>query len=93
MKYVHYLWIHKSQEYPVVLVSEVDDQLFEMRKVEMWRNGQFGWADKDSSSKDTMLGVYAIGSLEENNSSLEFSGVEITKEEFEVFWNLAVSKG
>jgi hypothetical protein len=93
MKYIHYLWIHKFQDYPVILVSEVDDQWFEKRKVEMWRNGKIGWADENSSSKGTILGFHAIGSLEENNSTSEFSGVEITKEEFEIFWNLAVSKG
>lgn len=90
MKYIHCLWIHKFSEYPVVLVSEVDDNGFEIRKIEYWRNGQIGIADEDTSESNvTQLGLYSIGTLGEINSDEQFSATEITKEEFEKHWSLA----
>ncbi len=82
MQYVHCLWIHTYPEEPVVLVSEVDIKWFECRKVEMWRSGRFGWADKANSVGGTELSLYSLNSLEEINSDPQFSAVEITKEDF-----------
>lgn len=77
----------------MVLVSEVDINWFELRKVEIWRNGLIGWADKNGSAQGTQLGIYPIGSLEEINSDPQFSAVEIAKEDFEIYWKLAKLKG
>ncbi len=93
MKYIHCLWVHTHPEEPVVLVSEVDIEWFECRKVEIWRSGRMGWADKTGSTEDTQLSTYSLKSLEEINSDPEFSAVEITKADFEIYWHLAKSKG
>jgi len=88
MKYIHCLWIHTYTDEPVVLVSEVDDRWFEVRKVEMWRSGKLGWADESSSFGETELSVSSLDSLEEINSDPQFSAVEISREDFENFWKL-----
>ena len=92
MKYIHCLWIHNHPEEPVVLVSEVDIKWFECRKVEIWRSGRIGWADKNGSSEGTELNLYSLLSLEDINSDPEFLAVEIAKEDFEIHWALAHSK-
>ena len=92
MKYIHCLWIHKFADDPVVLVSEVNDNGFEIRKVEYWRSGQIGIADENTlESNVTQLGLYSIGSVNEINADEQFSAIEITKEEFENHWELATS--
>lgn len=93
MQYIHCLWVHTHPEEPVVLISEVDVKWFEFRKVEIWRNGRIGWADKSRSSEGTQLSSYSLNSLDDINSDPEFSAVEITREDFETYWRLAISKG
>ena len=93
MRYIHCLWIHAHPEEPVVLVSEVDVKWYETRKVEIWRNGRMGWAGKNGSSQGTQLSVYPLGTVEEINSDREFSAMEITMEDFERYWKMALSKG
>lgn len=88
MKYIHCLWIHTYVDEPVVLVSEIDDQGFETRKVEIWRSGNVGWADEGRTFGETELSVSALDSVEEINSDPQFSAVEISREEFENFWKL-----
>jgi len=90
MKYIHCLWIHSFAEEPVVLVSELDDNRLEIRKVEYGRNGNVDTADENTpSSNVTQLSLYPIVSLEEINSDKQFFATEITKEEFENHWALA----
>jgi hypothetical protein len=91
MEYFHCLWIHKDTDDPVVLVFEIDDDRYEVRKVEIWRSGQIGWAGRDSHTENTGLGEGSIPSLEEINVEPVFSAVKITKEEFENYWRLATS--
>lgn len=52
-----------------------------------------GWAGKNGSSQGTQLSVYPLGTVEEINSDREFSAVEITMEDFERYWKMALSKG
>jgi hypothetical protein len=44
---------------PVVLYSELDDNRFEVRKVEVFRDGRLGYADAVRSSGGTGLGLEA----------------------------------
>ncbi len=86
MKYIDVVWIHEDTDFPFRLVSELDDERFEVRKLEFFRNGRVGYAWADGSTPNTELGYVAVPSLEEINLELEFEGVEISKTEFEVLW-------
>ena len=44
MKYLKVRWIHESATDPVELYSEIDDQGWEVRKVEVFPNGTMGFA-------------------------------------------------
>jgi hypothetical protein len=44
MTYIKVGWKHGHHDYPVILYSELDARRFEVRKVEVFRNGRCGWA-------------------------------------------------
>jgi hypothetical protein len=73
------------------MYSEIDDDGWEVRKVEVFRDGSHGWADCSASTRDTGLGDIAIGGLAEINSQKCFEASRISAEDFENIWTLAVS--
>jgi len=40
MQYLKVRWIHPSQEDPVVLLSELDSDRYEVRKIEIFADGR-----------------------------------------------------
>ncbi|MEP6894197.1 MAG: hypothetical protein ABI986_01190, partial [Chloroflexota bacterium] len=67
------------------------DDRFETRKVWYWRNGHVDMADENThESKSTQLALYPIDSVEEINSDKQFFATEITKEDFENHWSVAI---
>ncbi len=89
MKYIKVKWIHQSNGDPIDLYGEIGDDMYEVRKVEVFGDGSLGYADEKNQSKDTILGGIPI-SYEEIKSQPEFRLTEIAKEEFEVLWNKAI---
>ena len=87
MKYIDVKWLHSNAEYPIRLVSELDTNGYENRKMEFFSNGQVSYASKSSSSGDTALSEEPIPSLAEINSQKEFQGLEINSESFEKLWS------
>ena len=44
MRYISVEWLHKFENEPVRLLSELDDEGFEIRKVEIFSDGSMGFA-------------------------------------------------
>ena len=86
MKYIDVKWNHTHTSEPFRLVSELDDQSFETRKLEFFVDGRIGYASEAGKSEDTELGEVAVPSIEEINSDPQFEGIEITREAFEELW-------
>lgn len=86
MKYIKCKWIHNFQDEPILLFSELDEDRYETRKIEIFRNNEIGYADAVEHSKSTDLGDLPDPPLEEINKSEEFEAVYISKEEFEQIW-------
>jgi hypothetical protein len=86
MKYIRVSWTHQDAQDPVLLYSELDSQRWEVRKIEIFRDGSVGYASAGSSSGDTKLGIVPVPELHVIAAEREFSPCEITKEEFEVLW-------
>jgi hypothetical protein len=86
MNYLKIKWIHSSSDEPVLLYSEVDDQRWEVRKVEIYEDGHSGYAGPEELGGSTKLGEEPIPTLPEIASDPQFDPVEITKEEFEEIW-------
>ncbi|MGW4938096.1 DUF6881 domain-containing protein [Streptomyces sp. NPDC004166] len=90
MRYLKVLWRHDLPDEPVELYSELDDAGYEIRKVEIYRDGRRDFANGESSSGATMLGELPLPSLEEIAEQEEFSPSLIEFSEFEKVWHLAV---
>lgn len=86
MTYLRVAWRHQHRDEPVVLYSELDGNRFEVRKVEVFRDGRLGYADADRSSSGTNLGLVATPSLEEIAQDPQFEPVQIEPAEFEAMW-------
>jgi len=93
MTYVKVIWNHVPNEYPVVLYSELGGDRYEIRKVEEFVNGDLHYAYGSQFSGTTRLGEVPVPSLQEIASDPQFEPVEISKENFERVWEMAISKG
>jgi hypothetical protein len=87
MDFIDVQWRHNDPEDPVRLVSELDAQRYETRKLEFFANGVVGFASASESSGGTALGVVAVPPLSEINCDPEFAGVAITAAQFEALWS------
>ncbi len=46
MRYLRVQWLHSHPDEPVTLYSELDDEGWEVRKVEIFADGHIGFASK-----------------------------------------------
>jgi hypothetical protein len=87
-RYQKVLWHHDFPGEPVVLYSEIESG-FEVRKVEVYRDGRHDCADRSRSTGTTMLGERLMPDVEDINQDPEFSATAITEDEFEAVWRRA----
>jgi len=86
MEYIDVEWRQSNPEYPVRLVSELDDQRNEIRALEFFTSGQVGYASASGEAGGTVLCEAPIPPLEEINADAQFSGVAIEASTFEALW-------
>ncbi len=86
MKYVKVNWVHDLPTEPVVLYSEIDDGRWEVRKVEIHRDGSCGWAGEGQEVRGTRLGEVPMPALTEIAADPQFKPVTISKADFEQIW-------
>jgi hypothetical protein len=84
-RYQRVFWHHDLPDEPVVLYSEIDAG-FEVRKVEVYRDGRHDYADGVRSTGTTVLGEKMMPGVDEISADPEFSAQEIGAEEFERVW-------
>jgi hypothetical protein len=89
MKYVRVVWHHDIPEEPVELLSEIDEEGWEVRKVEVFRDGRRDWASEAESTGSSMLSETKFPDLEYIASQSEFSPSVISQGDFEEEWNRA----
>ena len=87
MKYVRLRWNHDHRNMPVWLISELNDENWEMRKVEIWRDGSKGYADRETSYGSTGLGGVPMPPFREIAELPGFELQEISQGEFEAEWD------
>jgi hypothetical protein len=88
--YMKVIWKHDLPDEPVLLYSEVDDDRWEKRKVEIFRAGPPGYADRTRSTGSTGLGLVQVPDLSEISADPEFEATEVSREEFERVWTMAL---
>lgn len=72
-----------------MLYSELDDERYETRKVEVFDDGHMEWADPSRESATTGLGEVPVPDLAEIGADPQFVPLEISAEEFEAVWTAA----
>jgi hypothetical protein len=85
MKYLAVRWVHSDPEYPVLRLGEYDGGGWEQRKIDVYRDGRVGFADAHEE-RDAELALVPMPGLEEIAAETESAPVEITRAEFERFW-------
>jgi xanthine dehydrogenase molybdopterin-binding subunit B len=86
MKYVKVLWSHEYDDEPVLFISEIGDDGYEVRKVEFYRDGRSEWADEGHETSTVGLSEIAFVGVDEMSMQAEFDAEETTVEEFESVW-------
>lgn len=91
MKYILLKWFHNLDDEPYKIYSEIDDQRYEMRKIEMYKNGTIYICDEKMINSQIELADVAFPEdLDEINQDGQFFARYISKEEFESIWNKTV---
>jgi uncharacterized protein DUF6881 len=90
MNYIRVAWHHSFPDEPIVLYSEMNEERWEVRKVDIFRDGPPGIASATLSTRDAMLGEKPIPPTSEIASDPQLKPSEITKEEFEEVWSRAI---
>ena len=84
--YLRVRWLHDHAAEPVLLLSELDDDRWEVRKIEVFRDGTQGYASASEGDGRSLLGKLPVPSLEEIGADPEFEPVSINASEFEAAW-------
>jgi hypothetical protein len=69
-----------------MIVSEIDDNRYETRKIEIWRNGKSGYALHGNEFNGCALGITPIPEIDDINNDPQFRMWMIDKIDFERFW-------
>jgi len=90
MMYMKVFWLQDRNQ-PVELLSEIGDDGYEVRKVNIYRDGRQDFADETRETGKTFLGLEATPPLEEIQEDEEFEASLISKEEFDKAWKAALA--
>jgi hypothetical protein len=86
MEYISVIWKHQDDDYPVRLVSELNEGRFECRKLEFFSDGRVGFASPTHEGVQTKLGAVAVPPLSDINVDPQFLAVRISQDEFDRLW-------
>ena len=89
MRYLKVRWLHEDPETPVLLFSELDEESWEVRKVEVFADGSADFADGNSETARTFLSLEPLPSIEEIARDQQFLPEIIGHAEFERAWEAA----
>jgi hypothetical protein len=93
MRYLKVRWTHSHPNEPVTLYSEIDEAGWEVRKVEVFRHGEYGYSSASGSIGSTRLSLEPLPSLSKIAAQPQFEPSEIAPEEFEEVWSKAKAYG
>ena len=85
MQYIRVIWTHEDADMPIEILSEIDDERYEVRKIDRFADNRIQCASEDFEEGDTRLGEKPWPQPEEVNDA-ELCAAYITQEEFEARW-------
>jgi hypothetical protein len=71
----------------MAMVLQLLSRRWEQRKVEIYRDGRMGFANKEQEYFGSTLGLAQVPSIEEIAAQPEFEPSAMGREEFETVWN------
>jgi hypothetical protein len=86
MEYLKVSWIHDLKDEPILLYSEIDENRFEVRKIEIYKDDSFGLAMSAYNFGGTLLGLEPLPDISEIANDSQFIPQNISKDEFEEVW-------
>jgi hypothetical protein len=89
MTYLQVEWIHLFENEPIEMLSELDSQRNEIRKVERFRDGSLNFAGPEGASGSTMLSELPLPDLNDIAADPQFHAAMIGKDAFEDCWKIA----
>ncbi|RYZ79259.1 MAG: hypothetical protein EOP06_27520 [Proteobacteria bacterium] len=93
MAYTFVEWMHSYEDEPTHLYYELDEQRYEQRKVEVFRDGAMQYTGVLHECDSTFLSPEPHPTLEEISLDPEFKIQEITRAEFDQVWGKALNNG
>jgi hypothetical protein len=87
--YLRVDWHHEFPDEPITLYSEVGDDGYETRKVNVFADGHLEGADDDHETAHTGIGEIPLPPIAEIDERDEFSAEEINRDTFEALWTQA----
>ncbi|MBO9729927.1 MAG: hypothetical protein J7623_14915 [Chitinophaga sp.] len=87
MEYLKISWLHRFEDQPIFLYSEIDNQRFENRKIEIYEDGSFGIANCNFHFGGTALSDLVMPEIADISGDKQFFPELITQAEFELIWN------
>ncbi len=91
MEYMRIDWNHDFDDEPVTMFLEIDNNQFERRRLEIFRDGSTGLAESVEDHGRTQLGWLEVPPAEEISAEAGFSAKIISKTDFENVWRAANS--
>ncbi|MFI0808109.1 DUF6881 domain-containing protein [Streptomyces echinatus] len=82
-------WAHELESTPIRFYSEIGSDGYEVRKIEVYRDGRILKAGKFHESAEIGLSEVPVGSIDDVASQPEFSAPSISPEDFERAWRTA----
>ena len=83
-------WKHDFEAEPVRLLSVLDSNRYEIRKLEFFRDGRVGFADGKRTALGTQLGLLPVPALTAINTDPQFEARETTMKAFDTLWSCHV---
>ena len=88
MEYILLEWFHDIENEPYIIYSEIDSQRYEIRKIEVFKNGTYLKCSEEILSSQIELADVAFPeNIDEINRDRQFCAKYITKEDFERMWD------
>jgi len=86
MSFIKTTWVYARPDRPVRLYSELDEDRWEVRKVNVYSDGHCAYADEHNEVGGVMLSDQPFLPLSELSDTQELRTIEISSEEFEHIW-------
>ena len=92
MNYLRVRWVHQYPNEPVLLLSELDTERYEVRKIEVFADGRKGFASSNKSFGGTVLGERPIPPPDEIALDRQFVVESTDANDFEAAWSEATKR-